>query len=74
MDGLCDGVVPALRLMYSSESESFQTVHHTENGREFRDLGQRQKSLYMDDRLRQFNCEEVGFLYSDLLGFGGVRQ
>jgi hypothetical protein len=74
MDGLCDGVVPALRLMYSSESESFQTVHHTEKGREFRDLGRRQESLYMDDWLRQLNCEEVGFLYSDLLGFGGMRR
>lgn len=73
MHCLCDGVVPDLRLMYSSKSESFKTVHHTEKGREFRDLGRRQESLYMDDWLRQLNCEEVGFLYSDLSGSGGMR-
>ena len=72
MEGLCDSVIPALRLVFSSES--FQTVHHTDNGREFRHLSPRQASLYIDDWLRQLNCEEVGFLYSDLLGFGGTRE
>jgi len=65
MEGLCDSVIPALRLVFSSES--FQTVHHTDNGREFRPLGQRQEIFYLNDWLRQLNCEEVYFLSS--IGF-----
>lgn len=62
MEGLCENVIPALCLVFSSDS--FQTVHHMDSGREFRHLGQRQESYYMDNWLRQLNCEEVGFLCS----------
>jgi len=71
MEGLRGSVFPALRLVYASKS--FQTVHHTSNGREFRHMGQRQDNFYLEDWLKQLNCEEVGFLYSNLLGFGGRR-
>ena len=71
MEGLRGSVLPALRLVYNSNS--FQTVHHTGNGREFRHLGQRQDHFYLEDWLKQLNCEEVGFLYSNLWGFGGRR-
>jgi len=72
MEGLHSDVIPAIRLVLSSKT--FQAVHHTDKGREFRRLGRRQEDFYLDDWLKQLNCEEVGFLYSDLLGFGGSRR
>ncbi len=71
IEGLRSGVIPALRLVFSSET--FQIVHHTDKGRKFRPLGRRQEDFYLDDWLKQFDCEEAGFLCSDLLGFGGRR-
>ena len=72
MEDLRSGVIPALRLAFSSET--FEIVHHTDKGRKFTRLSQRQEYFYLDDWLKQLDCEEAGFLCSDLLGFGGSRQ
>ena len=61
--------MPALRMVLTSET--FQMVHHTDKGRIFRPLGERQETFYLDDWMKQLDCEEVGFLYPDILGFAG---
>jgi len=71
MEGLRNGVIPALRFVFSSKT--FEIVHHMDKGRKFRRLDKRQEYFYLDDWLKQLDCEEAGFLCSDLLGFRGRR-
>lgn len=63
---------PIAPLVLSLDLESFLTVHHTDHGRELRELGPRQQNYYLDDWLKQLNFKEVGFLYSDPSGFEGM--
>jgi hypothetical protein len=55
-------VLPALRLVFSGSSGLVRSIHGMDHRRELRRLGRRKK-LYDTNRLMEFDCEEVKFLY-----------
>jgi hypothetical protein len=55
-------LLPALRLVYSSDRSRFQTVCPTDG--EFTDLGVRQEDYYFGDLLVQLDCEEAEFIFT----------